>query len=121
MNRINLLVAAAVCLTASLCASGQTSININCGGHEYVSVNGARWIEDYYFSGGDLLYSGDAIGNSQDLPLYRSGRAGLYGDFAYNIPVANGSYDVTLHFAEIQYWNKGDRMFNVAINGAPAL
>src|SRR5437763_530998 len=55
------------------------------------------------------------------MPLYRSGRAGLYGDFSYSIPVQNGSYTVTLHFAEIQYWNRGDRVFNVAINGSTVL
>ena len=70
---------------------------------------------------GTCCIRSDAIANSQDMAIYRSGRAGLYGDFGYNIPVANGSYNVTLHFAEIQYWNKGDRIFNVAINGAQVL
>ena len=121
MTRIRLLLIAALFAVTAISGSAQTSLNINCGGREYIATDGARWIDDYYFDGGDLLYSSDAIVNSQDMPLYRSGRAGLYGDFAYNIPVANGSYNVTLHFAEIQFWNKGDRIFNVAINGSPVL
>ena len=65
---------------------------MNCGGNDYTAVDGTKWVGDYYFSGGDLLYSSDAINNTQDLALYRSGRAGLYGDFGYSIPVQNGSY-----------------------------
>src|SRR4051812_30810786 len=115
------LMAGVLFAVSAISASAQTNLNINCGGREHIAADGSRWIEDYYFSGGDLLYSSDAIVNSQEMPLYRSARAGLYGDFTYDIPVANGSYNVTLHFAEIQYWNKGDRIFNVVINGAPAL
>src|SRR5581483_5132652 len=102
-------------------ANTQAAVSINCGGSDYTAMDGTKWTGDYYFNGGDLLYSGDAIPNSQDMAIYRSARAGLYGDFSYSIPVQNGSYTVTLHFAEIQYWNRGDRVFNVAINGAPVL
>src|SRR3954447_20975665 len=99
MTRIKLLLIGALVAATAICGSAQTNLNINCGGREHIAVDGSRWIEDYYFSGGDLLYTSDAIVNSQEMPLYRSGRAGLYGDFAYNIPVVNGSYNVTLHFA----------------------
>src|SRR5207302_980552 len=102
-------------------ATTQASINLNCGGNDYTAIDGTKWTSDYYSAGGDLLYTSDAIVNSQDMPLYRSGRAGLYGDFSYSIPMQNGSYTVTLHFAEIQYWNRGDRVFNVAINGSTVL
>src|SRR4051812_45479626 len=121
MNRLRLLLTGALLAATAISAAAQTSLNINCGGNAYVSTDGKQWVGDYYFDGGDLLYTSDAIVNSQDLALYRSGRAGLYGDFAYNIPVANGSYNVTLLFAEIQYWNKGDRIFNVSMNGAQVL
>src|SRR5689334_5824806 len=121
MIRTRVLLVCALMAAGVLCGSAQTSISINCGGRDYTALDGTKWVGDYYFNGGDLLYTSDAIVNSQDMAIYRSGRAGLYGDFAYNIPVANGSYNVTLHFAEIQYWNKGDRIFNVAINGAQVL
>jgi hypothetical protein len=121
MNRIRLSLITALIAATAICGNAQTSININCGGADYTAVDGTQWVGDYYFNGGDLLYTSDAIVNSQDLPLYRSARAGLWADFAYNIPAANGSYSVTLHFSEIQFWNKGDRVFNVAINGATVL
>jgi hypothetical protein len=121
MNRSKLSLVSALLAATAICGFAQTSININCGGRDYTAADGSQWVGDYYFNGGDLLYTSDAIVNSQDLPLYRSGRAGLWADFAYNVPVANGNYNVTLHFAEIQYWNKGDRSFNVVINGATVL
>jgi hypothetical protein len=99
------------------------TVNINCGGSGTVTSDGTQWSPDSYFTGGDLLYTSYAIAstNAQDLYLYRSARAGLYGDFSYNIPVPNGSYTVTLKMAEIEFSNKGERVFNVAINGAPVL
>jgi hypothetical protein len=103
-----------------ICGSAQT-ININCGGGAYTAADGSSWVGDQDFSGGDLLYTGDSIANTSDLPIYRSGRAGLYGDFSYTIPVPNGSYTVNFKFAEIQYWNPGDRVFNVVLNGSPVL
>src|ERR1051325_7093228 len=121
MKSFRLFAIGAILLSAAVSGSAQTTLNINCGGRDYTAVDGTNWSGDSYFDGGDLLYTSDAIVNSQDMPLYRSGRAGLYGDFVYTAPVANGSYNVTLHFAEIQYWNRGDRIFNVTINGAAAL
>src|SRR5689334_4514324 len=108
-------------LTASG-ASAQT-VNINCGGGAFTATDGTQWSPDANYIGGDLLYSGGAIigVQPQDMSLYRSARAGLYGDFSYNIPVPNGSYTVTLRMAEIQYSTKGDRVFNVSINGSPVL
>lgn len=121
MNRIGLFVIGLLMAASAICGFAQTSVSINCGGQDYTALDGTKWSGDYYFSGGDLLYTSDAIVNSQDMPLYRSGRAGLWADFAYSIPVPNGSYNVALHFAEIQYWNTGDRVFNVVINGATVL
>ena len=102
-------------------APATSTLNINCGGPAYTAADGSQWIADRYFTGGDLLYTSSQVQNTPDLPLYRSARAGLYGDFTYSIPVANGSYIATLEFAEIQYWNKGDRVFNVTLNGSQVL
>jgi hypothetical protein len=102
--------------------AAQTSeIAINCGGSAYVGADGKAWSADQFFSGGDVVYSSDSISNTSDLGLYRPARYGLYGDFSYAIPVANGTYNLSLMFAELQYWNKGDRVFNVLVNGAPVL
>jgi Malectin domain/Chitobiase/beta-hexosaminidase C-terminal domain/Viral BACON domain len=96
-------------------------VDINCGGSAYTGTDGTSWSADQYYSGGDLLYSSNSISNTSDLPLYRAARAGLYGDFSYTIPIANGSYNLSLLFAEIQYTNPGDRVFNVLVNGSPVL
>src|SRR5689334_9800845 len=112
----------ALLLAAAATVPAQT-VNINCGGSDMVSSDGTRWSSDSYYTGGDLIYTGYSIVNTnpQDLYLYRSARAGLYGDFSYNIPVPNGNYTVTLKMAETQFSNKGERVFNVAINGLPVL
>lgn len=101
----------------------QQAIRINAGGASstFTSAAGEQWLTDRYFSGGDLAYTGDALGGTSDRYLYATGRTGLYGDFEYNIPVANGSYNLTLKFAETFYWYKGNRVFNVVVNGSPVL
>ena len=104
-------------------ASRAQTVNINCGGVAFTATDGTQWAADQNYSGGDLLYTGSAIANAavQDLNLYRSGRAGLYTDFSYQIPVPDGAYTVTLGFAEIQYSAAGQRVFNVILNGNKVL
>lgn len=59
-----------------------------------------------------------AISNTTDDRVYQSER---YGSFSYNIPVANGNYQVTLKFAE-NYWTAaGKRVFSVKVNGQTAI
>jgi hypothetical protein len=110
-------------VAATLTGAVAQTVNLNCGGAAMTTLDGTQWSADNYFNGGDLLYTGYSIANTkpQDFYLYRSGRAGLYGDFSYNIPLANGTYTVTLGFAEIQYTGQGQRVFNVAINGTTVL
>ena len=56
-----------------------------------------------------------AIAGTTDDALYQSER---YGNFSYNVPVANGNYVVTLKFAEIYFSSTGIRAFDVLIEGA---
>jgi hypothetical protein len=44
-----------------------------------------------------------------------------YSPFTYEFPVANGSYTVTLKFAEISGESTGRRFFHVDLNGARVL
>lgn len=117
---LRVLFVGTLCLAAAGAAAAQ-EVDINCGGSAYTGADGTRWSGDQYFSGGELQYSSNSISNTSDLALYRAARAGLYGDFSYTIPAANGSYNLSLLFAEIQYANPGDRVFNVLVNGAPVL
>ncbi|MCL4402746.1 MAG: malectin domain-containing carbohydrate-binding protein, partial [Acidobacteria bacterium] len=101
----------------------QQAIRINAGGASstFNATDGTQWQTDRDFSGGDTLYTSDPIGNTQDRYLYATARYGLYGNFEYAIPMANGDYRLTLKFAEIYYWYKGDRVFNVIVNGNQVL
>jgi hypothetical protein len=106
---------------APLLASAQT-VRIQCGtGQSYVASDGTTWQGDLDFTGGQQLYTGYSVVNTTDPVLYRWARQGYYGDFSYNIPVANGSYQLTLKFAEIQYSSAGSRVFNVTVNGTQVL
>ena len=88
-------------------ASAQT-IRIDCGTNQaYTASDGAVWQGDQYFTGGQQFYTGYSVANTTDPSLYRWARQGYYGDFSYNIPVANGNYELTLKFAEIQYASRG--------------
>jgi hypothetical protein len=54
------------------------------------------------------------------MAVYQHARAGV---FTYTIPglTAGSQYSVLLHFAETYFTAKGDREFNVAINGTTVL
>jgi hypothetical protein len=54
------------------------------------------------------------------MAVYQHARAGT---FTYTIPglTAGTQYPVLLHFAETYFTAAGDRVFNVAINGATVL
>jgi hypothetical protein len=94
---------------------------VNSGGGNYVDTNGNQWSADRAYSPGSWGYLGGSsyaesapIGSTADDFLYQSER---YGNFTYLFDVPNGTYDVTLHFAEI-YWNAPNkRLFNVRIEG----
>ncbi|WP_265991515.1 putative Ig domain-containing protein [Larkinella insperata] len=71
---------------------------INAGGIAYTTVDGRPFVADTYFNGGGTSNAGNVpIDNTEDDALYRTER---YGDFSYDLPVSNGYYNVTLHFAE---------------------
>ena len=84
-----------------------------------------RFAADADFTGGATFSTADAINtsgvtNPAPQAVYQTER---YGNFTYTVPglTPGASYTVRLHFAEI-YWNAaGQRLFNVAINGAAVL
>jgi hypothetical protein len=97
---------------------GQIIAAINVGGTEQVGEDGVVYQTDAYFSGGTTYSTDRAIEGSTDVALYQTRRV---GDFSYNIPVANGVYQVTLSFAET-YWNRSDqRVFDVQVEGEQAI
>ena len=76
-------------------------IRIRCGSeNDYVDSAGLHWLGDRDFTGGTAFARPvNAILRSADPALYSYGRQGV---FRYDIPVAPGTYEVHLLFAETQ-------------------
>ncbi|WP_390293617.1 malectin domain-containing carbohydrate-binding protein [Haloarchaeobius litoreus] len=112
--------------------TGAVVFAVNSGGSAYTATDGTEYVADTNFVDGST-YSNTTveIGNTQDDTLYQTER---YGDpFGYDVPVENGTYQVTLQFAEIYQGvapsdspdssgpddgtNENDRVFNASIEG----
>lgn len=103
-------------------------LRINSGGSTIVQ-EGITFQQDAFFRGNGKSYSNSnvtEIANTQMDDLYFSERSARsnQGSFGYAIPVANGSYTLNLHFAEI-YWGAtgggpggaGRRVFSAQLEG----
>ena len=90
-------------------------VAINCGGDAYTDGAGVHYRADELYNSGLIYTTTSSIGGTSDDALFQTER---YGNFAYNIPVPNDSYDVTLRFAEIYETSAGKRIFNVSAEGA---
>ena len=111
-------------------ALNTSDVNIAAGylATGYVSSNGTRFGSDDFFVGGTggQIGSGDAEGGipedirgTDDPQLYKYFRR---GDFSYDIPLPDGSYDMTLGFLEPdEDVVVGERVFDVIANGQPLL
>jgi len=114
-----------IAILCSLFALVQPSIaedlRINCGytRQNLVDANANTWLTDRYFVLGGMYYSSSV---SRDV-LYLRGTAryGLHTNFSYRIPVKPGSYDLNLHFAELEVSAPTQRVFHVVVNGNQVL
>ena len=104
--------------TGSAGGGSGSSVRVRSGGGAYTDSAGHVWAADNSYNGGASWSTSAGIANTGSPALYQTCR---YGDFSYNFPVANGSYSVTLKFAEISRTGPGQRVFNVALNGATVL
>ena len=117
---------------------GQPVYAVNAGGGAYTAVDGTEYVADTNFAGSFSGSEGTsstnlAIGDTEDDVLYQSERYG--SPLAYSFPVSDGTYDVTLHFAEIYHTSQtggsgddagaagevGDRVFDVSVEGQTVL
>jgi hypothetical protein len=105
-----------------------TVVRVACGqSAPYTDQDGKVWDADGHFSGGapDTHNPAVQIANTKDALLYNSQRYGDNGGtpstFSYAFDVPNGSYHVTLKFAETYLTAAGKRVFDVAINGTTVL
>ncbi|MFN8473385.1 MAG: malectin domain-containing carbohydrate-binding protein [Anaerolineae bacterium] len=112
------LLLGALLSTAAPASAASSVTRIHVAGGSYIDPSGKVWAADTGFSGGTTSSTTAAIAKTNAAPLYQTAR---YGNFSYNVSVPNGSYEVTLRFAEIYWTSAGQRIFNVAINGATVL
>ncbi|WP_218566277.1 malectin domain-containing carbohydrate-binding protein [Vallicoccus soli] len=107
----------------------QQPVRINAGGGA-VTTGGVSWLADQWFTGGKSYSNAQvsAIAGTTDDVLYRTERSatGNLVPFSYGIPVANGTYTVRLHFAEIYFGatgggagGTGKRVLSANIEGGP--
>ncbi len=81
---------------------------INVGGPAYAGVEGTDYQAETGVSGG-TLGTIEIVKGSQDPELYRTYRR---GDIEVALPIENGAYDVTFHFAEPDQVGGGERVFD---------
>ena len=96
--------------------SAFTPIRVNAGGAALWDSNGQLWSGDYGATGGNTYGVARSIANTSVPQLYTSERYAT-GPLTYSFNVPNGTYTITLKFAEIYFWTAGQRVFNIAING----
>ncbi len=85
-------------------------LKVNCGGNKV--IYGTTTFEaDKFFTGNGKIYSNfgieDILATDQD-EIFKTERSSQT-TFGYSIPVENGTYEVTLHFAEIYHGTSADR------------
>src|SRR5262249_55787446 len=100
---------------------------INVGGQQFTAANGITYLADPGpTTGVSATFStgADIVGTTDD-PLYNTERYTSGGSFPYEIPVANGTYQVELDFAEIfsGITGPGQRVFDMSLENQalPAL
>lgn len=110
-------------LTSSAC----DLLLVNVGGSDYTAADGALFLADYGFSGGSAEPfggpQGQSISGTNDDVLYQTYRSKVYGgaSYAYALPVANGTYRLKLHFAELFFTADDARAFDVSVEGVQVL
>ncbi len=100
-------------------ANAMPLVRINGGGADYTDGAGKLWNADQGFTGGAPISTTAAISGTADPALYQAQRSGA--QFSYAEPVANGTYVLSLLFAEIQGSTTGQRVFNATANGTQIL
>ncbi|MGB5257825.1 MAG: family 16 glycosylhydrolase [Woeseiaceae bacterium] len=86
---------------------------INVGGPAFTGIDGTEYAPEESVSGGEIG-SMETVKGSQDAFLYKSYRE---GDIRIAHPIANGTYDITFHFAEAREYGGGQRLFDTIAEG----
>ena len=86
---------------------------VNVGGPTYEAVDGTLYRAETSVQGGSIGAI-RAIKGSQDSVLYQTYRE---GDVTVAHPIANGTYEVTFHFAEPETLERDERIFDTFVEG----
>jgi len=108
--------AAGVVVGTSAQAETDFSVRIASGESKaYTDPSGIVWAPDAHYDNGSVYFGGGNVAGTKSDRLYNRHR---WGQFGYNVPVdCEGTYKVTLHFAENVMNRKGKRVFDVAAEG----
>lgn len=89
----------------------------------YTDSHGSVWAADMDFNAGTVADVTSSIQGTTDPTLYRGERYSQTDSPAltYKLPAIAGNYSLNLHFAETYFTGKGQREFNVKVNGATVL
>jgi len=86
---------------------------VNVGGQAYDGVDGTHYEAEASVSGGEQGRM-EYVRGTQDPFLYMAYRV---GDVRIDRPIANGTYDITFHFAEPEQLGAGGRLFDAFAEG----
>jgi len=81
---------------------------VNVGGPTFTGIDGTSYVAEESVSGGTLGRM-ETVKGSQDPDLYLTYRE---GDIEIAHPIANGTYDITFHFAEPDEVGGNERVFD---------
>uniref|UniRef100_A0ACD5H4R3 Malectin n=1 Tax=Desertifilum tharense IPPAS B-1220 TaxID=1781255 RepID=A0ACD5H4R3_9CYAN len=94
-------------------------MRINAGGGQYTDPSGQVWQADAHFKGGSTYSTTAEIAKTESDTLYQTERWAT--NLSYEIPVANGGYNVNLHFAEIYWDDFNKRVFDIKVENSLAV
>lgn len=116
-SRIGHVTAGGQQYTVTQSGTAFTSIRINCGGPQITDPSGNVWVTD---NATNYSATNAAIANTTTPALYQKD-AWSTGTLQYQFSVPNGSFTVTLKFAEFYLSARGQRVFNIVVNGTTLL
>lgn len=96
-------------------------VRVNVGGGpagEYLADSIWAETKEYGVTGGTAVTSGGSVGGTVDTAVYADAREGLVN---YHVRVPDGTYDVTMLFAETEHAEAGKRVFSVKAEGGEVL
>jgi hypothetical protein len=94
--------------------TSRRTVRLNAGGNPYTAEDNRAFRGDAYVRHGYLYHTNAQIENTGDDYLYQTQR---YSNCQYDLPLFNGTYQVTLHFAETYFNRAGARLFHVTMEG----